>query len=84
MLDQFLQRGDRMKAVYFSDSAVRPVRQGLPGPPIAHEPDAPDLGGGVATQGAPIGGFTPRDVGAAPLEPPTGGRLHAAPCQPVD
>ena len=40
--------------------------------------------GGLAAEGAPIGGFIPRDVGAAPLEPPTGGRLHAAPCQPAD
>lgn len=40
--------------------------------------------GGLAAQGTPISGFIPRDVGAAPLEPPTGGRLHAAPCQPAE
>ncbi len=36
--------------------------------------------GAAAAQGAPITGFIPRDVGSAPLAPPTGGRL-AAPCQ---
>ncbi len=36
--------------------------------------------GGLAAQGGPITGFIPRDVGSAPLEPPTGGRL-AAPCR---
>jgi hypothetical protein len=37
--------------------------------------------GGNAAQGAPISGLIPRDVGAAPISPPAGGRLHAAPCQ---
>lgn len=36
--------------------------------------------GALAAHGGPITGLIPRDVGRAPLEPPTGGRL-AAPCQ---
>jgi len=40
--------------------------------------------GGLAAQGAPITGFIPGDVGNATLEPPTGGRLHAAPCAPAE
>jgi hypothetical protein len=46
--------------------------------------DNASTSGGVATQGPPIGGFILRDVGAAPLEPPAGGRLHAASSQPAD
>ena len=48
------------------------------------EQDNAARSGASAAQGAPIGGFIPRDVGSAPLQPPTGGRLHAAPCQPAD